>query len=347
MSAVIERPVFQDEQLNFTPSALVNKRLPRYIFFAGDVVTERRKYDFKDGDRAAGGEESPSRCLWRVKGYVRRGRITPVEIGPEWHSKEELAEADVQTALNAGQVTISPKGQPEFYGTDVLPGDEIAAITAPDDANNGIARGIVELTPLIGREWVHDSVLGTDATIYRLQQFFFPAYPALPATLRELQGLINAASGGVKGFESRDLEIINEQMNNSCEDFRMWGTSFVEGENQQIASRVGVGGFTYKYSDIAKVLMKQLEIQPLTISELKEKATGLDKDSIAQIAATVAAVMGQNDRKPAVFGLDDLKEMVKNNPEAMKEIFANVAPHEAVGVEPRRGPGRPRLNSEG
>lgn len=335
MSQVLEPPpIFNDEVLNFTPSAAVNKRLTRYVFYPGDCITERRKYDFKDGDRDAGGEELPSKCLWRVKGFVRRGRITPVEIGPEWHSKEELSESDVNTALNAGQITMSPKGQPEFYGIDVLPGDEIAAITAPDDANNGIAKGIVELTPLIGRDWIHDPVLGTDASIFRLQQWLFPVYPVLPPTLREFQALINSASGGVDGFESRELEIINVEANSACDDFRMWGTSFVEGENQQIASRVGVGGFTYKYSDMAKVIMRQLEIQPLTISELKEKAAGLDKDSITQIAATVAAVMGQQERKPAIFGIDDLKELIKSNPEAMREIFAEVA-------SVKRGPGRP------
>lgn len=336
MPAIIEAPVFNDEVLNFTPSASINKRLSRYVLFVGDVIPERRKYDFKDGDRDAGGEELPSRCLWRVKGYVRRGRITPVEIGPEWHSKEELSESDVNTALNAGQITMSAKGTPEFYGTDVLPGDEIAAITAPDDANNGIARGIVELTPLIGREWVHDPVLGTDASIWKLQRWLFPNYPALPVTLRELQALINSASGGVEGFESRDLEIINGEANNSCSDFRLWGTSFVEGENQQIASRVGVGGFTYKYSDVTKVLMKQLEIQPLTISELKEKAAGLDKESITQIAATVAAVMNQ-DRKPAVFGLDDLKDLIKSNPDAVREVFAEIGIKRSAGrpAEPK------------
>lgn len=327
----IQRSPFQDEVLNFTPSASINKRLPRYIFTAGDYMTERRKYDFKDGDRAAGGEELPSRCLWRVKGYIRRGRITPVEIGPEWHSKEELSESDVNTALNAGQITISPKGQPEFYGIDVLPGDEIAALTAPDDANNGIAKGIVELTPLIGREWVHDPVLGTDASIWNLQRWMFPGYPELPLTLRELQALINSASSGLDGFQSHDLETITKQSNDSCDDFRMWGTSFVEGENQQIASRVGVGGFTYKYSDMAKVLMRQLEIQPLTISEMKEKAAGLDKESITQIAATVAAVMSQNDKKPAIFGLDDLKELLRNSPDEVREAFAEIGIKRASG----------------
>jgi hypothetical protein len=331
---VSPRPMFNDEVLNFTPSASINKRLTRYVFTAGDYITERRKYDFKDGDRNAGGEELPSKCLWRVKGYVRRGRITPVEIGPEWHSKEELAESDVNSALNAGQVTISAKGTPEFYGIDVLPGDEIAAITTPDDAMNGIAKGIVELTPLIGRDWVQDPVLGTDASIWKLQQWLFPQYPTLPITLREFQALINSASGGVDGFDSRDLEIINEQANASCYDFRMWGTNAIESENQLIASRIGVGGFTYKYSDVTKVLMKQLEIQPLTISEMKEKAAGLDKESITQIAATVAAVMGQSE-KPAVFSLDDLKEMVRNNPEAMREIFAEVVPRNKGGRPPK------------
>lgn len=334
MSAVIERPpVFNDtEVLNFTPSASINKRLTRFIFYAGDVVPDRRKYDFKDGDRDAGGEELPSRSLWRVKGFVRRGRITPVEIGPEWHSKEELSESDVNTALNAGQVTISPKGQPEFYGIDVLPGDEIAAITAPDDANNGIARGIVEFTPLIGRNWVHDPMLGWDASIWNLQKWLYPKYPELPITLREFQASINAAVGGVEGFESRDLEIVNEQANDSCNDFRLWGTNVVENENQLIASKIGVGGFTYKYSDVTKLIMRQLEIQPLTISELKEKAAGLDKEAITQIAATVAAVMGQTEKKPAIFGIDDLKEMLRNSPDEVREAFAE------IGI--RRNPGR-------
>jgi hypothetical protein len=318
-------PVFNDEVLNFTPSASINKRLTRYIFYPLDVIPERRKYDFKDGDRDAGGEELPSRCLWRTRGYLRRGRITPVEIGPEWHSKEELAESDVNTALNAGQITVSPKGQPEFYGIDVLPGDEIAAITAPDDANNGIARGIVELTPLIGRDWVHDPALGTDASIWRLQRWLFPNYPEIPVTLREFQALINAASGGVDGFESWDLETIIRQADDACNDSRLWGTNVVENENQLIASKIGVGGFTYKYSDVTKLIMKQLEIQPLTISELKEKAAGLDTESITQIATVVAGVM-QADKKPAVFSLDDLKEMVRNNPDAMLEIFAEVVP---------------------
>lgn len=343
MSQVLEMPeqvtpIFQDEQLNFTPSASINKRLTRYIWYSGDIVPQRRKYDFKDGDRDAGGEELPSRCLWRVRGYIRRGRITPVEVGPEWHSKEELSEQQVQTALNAGQVTMSPKGLAEFYGEDVLPGDEIAAITSPDDANSGIAKGIVELTPLIGRDWINDPVLGTDRQIFALQRLFFPKYPELPLTTRELQGLINRASGSVEGFKPENIATIASEMDDSCSNFRLWGTNFVENENQQIAARVGVGGFTYRYSDVAKVIMAQLEIEPLTISQLKEKAQEVDKEMIATVAAQAAAAVMQSARTPQVFSLDDLKTAVANNPEEFRAFFADMTPKNKVG--------RPRKDAE-
>jgi hypothetical protein len=105
------------------------------------------------------------------------------------------------------------------------------------------------------------------------------------------------------------------EMLKGCDNFRMWGTAAVEQSNQRIAGRMGMGGYTHQYNDIDKVLMLQLEIEPLTIAQAKER----------QQQAVVVSGGGMTK--------DDLKEILASNTEAFREIY-----RDAVKGKPGRKP---------
>jgi hypothetical protein len=329
MSAVLA-PNFQDEQILFTPNeGEIAREATRYLFNPADLITDRRKFDFKGGDRAAGGEEVTSPCLWRTRRFLRRGRITPLEVGPEWHTKDELDESSREQALRAGRVQHDPNnGRVTFYGVNVYPGDEIAALTGSDDTNGGFSRGVTEITALAKRDWRHDSDSYGDSEMYDLQLLFFPEYPALPKTLNALQALILEAPSRENRTAFPDYQIseMAEEMSAACDNFRLWGTNFVEMENQRIQAKVSVAGFVHTYTDMARVIMAQLEIEPLTIAQHKQVAA---QASAADIGAAVAAAMKKPDENPKA--LDTLRAAIAEDPDGFKALFAELMPKNKGG----------------
>lgn len=323
-------PNFQDEQILFTPNeGEIAREATRYLFNPADLITERRKFDFKGKDRDAGGEESTSPCLWRTRKFLRRGRITPLEIGPEWHMKDELDESSREQAVRAGRVQRDPgNGRITFYGVQVYPGDEIQALVGSDDTNGGFSRGVTEITALAKRDWKHDSDTLGDSEMYELQQLFFPDYPQLPKTLNALQRLILEAPERENNtsFTNEQIFDMSQEMSAACDSFRLWGTNFVEMENQRIQARVGQAGFVHTYTDMANVIMKQLEIEPLTIAQQKEKVA---QASAAEIGAAAAAAM-QPQAQPSLT-LDALKQAIAADPEAFRALFADVVPKNKGG----------------
>lgn len=321
---------FQDEQLIFTPNAgEIARETVRYLFNPGDFIPERRKFDFRGKERDAGGEECTSPCLWRVRKFLRRGRITPLEIGPEWHTKDELDETARNNAARAGRIQRDPvNGRVIFYGEQVYPGDEIPSLVGPDDTNGGFSRGITELTSLRGREWKHDSERVGDSEMWELQTLFFPDYPALPKTLSALQALILEAPlrENRTAFTEEQVVAMSEEMSYACDNFRLWGTNFVEMENQRIQAKVSVAGFVHTYTDMAKVIMAQLEIEPLTIAQHKERVA---QASAAEIGAAVAAAIKQPQENRSA--LEALKLAVAEDPEGFKVLFADIMPRNKGG----------------
>jgi hypothetical protein len=117
----------------------------------------------------------------------------------------------------------------------------------------------------------------------------------------------------------------------ACDNFRLWGTNFVEMENQRIQAKVSVAGFVHTYTDMAMVIMKQLEIEPLTMVQHKEKA---QQATAAEIGAAVAQAIKQPQENAVT--LESLKAAIAADPDGFKALFADV---KNKGGRPKEGPG--------
>jgi hypothetical protein len=300
-------PQFPDDGIeDFTRTDTINREAVRWLWNPGDMIETARKLNFKDSPHNfnVGGEEIESACLWRSKpkNYLRRGQFTPLEVGPHYHIKEDLDVADLRGALNT--VQNDRTGQTTLYGIGVYPGNEIRKFLKPDPANQNIPKGIVEITSLLGRKPVRDKTCSDvliydlhdrDVEIFKLQRFFFPKWPELPVTLSELEDQIHMTGERLKDNPTEfDAEKMIPEMLRGCGNFRLWGTAAVEQANQRISGRMGVSGYTHQYNDIDKILMKQLEIEPLTIAQQRprgESAGGFTKDDLKEVLAANADVI--------------------------------------------------------
>jgi hypothetical protein len=226
--------------------------------------------------------------------------------------------ADLRGALNT--VQNDRTGQTTLYGIGVYPGNEIRKFLKPDPANQNIPKGIVEITSLLGRKPVRDKTCSDvliydlhdrDVEIFKLQRFFFPKWPELPVTLKELEELIQQAADKAQGrvdlspndkavLDTFDvLSMVPEKLR-GCGNFRLWGTAAVEQANQRISGRMGVSGYTHQYNDIDKILMTQLGIEPLTIAQQRPRGESVGG-----------------------FTKDDLKEVLAANADVIREIYQN------------------------
>src|SRR5687767_9042968 len=83
MSAVLED--IDNEFGDYTPLqppvGTIRKEETRYLFCALDVITPKRKRDCRRLEQ--GGHEVQSHCLSRTRGFIRKARITPLDMGGE------------------------------------------------------------------------------------------------------------------------------------------------------------------------------------------------------------------------------------------------------------------------
>lgn len=232
-----------EQDIVFGTPDVVAREATRYLFLAGDVVPPRRKQERKDF--ANGGEEINSPCMWRSKYFLRRGRITPLEYGARWDIAPRTPDGTRPIAVlnHGGNPTILEDST--LVGIPAYPGEAIASIlNAGDEA---LRLGIVELTALRGLSFADVEAAG-------YQKLFFPTYPELPVTLRELTVMIK----GVKSVESVVKEM-QEQMLASCEMFSLFGSVKVE-QDHQLMRQPATGGHVFGYSPLSETLIPQLEI---------------------------------------------------------------------------------------
>lgn len=242
---------FDDYAPEYVERDRISREAPRYVFFPGDVLEPRRKREHPE--LSDGGEEHPSRCLVRTKGYLRRCRITPLEKWGEPLPQEMMPDgvegygSVVAEAHGSGQLYLStPLNIVNFPR---LPGEEIHSVTG---RVGGESKGIVELTPCIGLSWAEFEATGW-------QQHFFPQYPHsgwIPLTLRQIVEQIRAVA-----VPTSELRQMQTEMLSACEEFRLWATERVEIENTLLAVGTVAAGWTWRYSGLAETLMPQLELQ--------------------------------------------------------------------------------------
>jgi len=228
----------------------------RYLFFAGDVISPARKEERED--LRAGGDEIGSRCMVRTKGYLRKCRVTPLERWVELIPRELMPEGVTPVGMTpTSDARGSAQGltsfSPNLYGFPKYPGEEIGWITHASRADG--RKGVVELTELFDVEW-------DDFDRSGIQKMFFPDFPHVPDTLREIEELIRAHSPrevrvGLKMIHTGRMQ---SQMMVACSQFRRWGTSRIEAENLLLRIGTTKDGWTYTYSGLADVILPQLEM---------------------------------------------------------------------------------------
>lgn len=281
-------PEFQDDLVFGTPD-VVAREATRYLFLSGDVIAPRRKQERKDF--ANGGEEVNSPCMWRSRYFLRRGRITPLEYGARWDIAPRTPDGvrPIAVVNHGGNPSILEDST--LVGIPAYPGEAIASIL--DAGDEGMRMGIVELIPLRGISFADVEAAG-------YQKLFFPSYPNLPVTLRELVDTIK----GVKSVESIVKEL-QEQMLASCEMFSLYGSQKVE-QDHQLMRQPAVGGHVFGYSPLSETLIPQLEIPrqdqgQRTMAQLTGKLTD-------------AVLAGQTQQGP---DMERLASLISTNQEAL------------------------------
>lgn len=327
---------FGDFVPGYVESDRVSRESPRYVFFPGDVLSPRRKREHPE--LADGGEEHPSRCLVRTKGYIRRCRITPLEKWGEPLPAEMLPEG----VEGYGTVVVEGHGGNNHYLSTSrnivnyprLPGEEIHALL--DRGLDSLPKGIVQLTPCIGLTWEDFEATGW-------QQHFFPVYPQsgwIPVTLRQISEQIRAAV--VPRSELRQLQT---EMLGACEEFRLWATQRVQVENEVIGTPAGSGGWIYRYSDLAETLLPQLEMQRKdeylnlrsrregdlykTVEKVLDRLSDKGQDSNMETVLKVMAEMQAQNLQTLTAFMTEQQQAMATHRQELSEALARLAPRQS------------------
>jgi hypothetical protein len=333
--------VQQDELPDFEPvlvnSDLVRLEAVRYLFFPGDVIGSRRKQE--RADLRHGGEEIGSACLVRTNRFLRRCRITPLERWGDPMPQELMPTGAVPIGLlhqdeMKGQSRTSFEVAP-LQAFQKFPGEEITWILASAD-NSGMRKGIVELTPLREMEWNEFSQTG-------IQQLFFPEYPKLPPTLREIEE-------SIRTVDSRDSHIVqlkNETLA-SCSQFRLWGTARMDLEDTLI--KIGaVGAWVHTYSELADTLIPQLERgRADQYLHNQQNIQAVQVDQQARLTDAVVEALGRNKADQIdVGGLvaaiqDQTRAMLEQNRESMAALLQKHFGSEDKDAPKENGSNKPK-----
>jgi hypothetical protein len=276
MSTVLERPELQDAEPIQTHSRnIINREDTRYLFLALDLIEPQRKQEQVEYEH--GGEMLQGFCSWRTHGFLRRCRITPLEMGHDPQPRDLIAEgASVVTIpipLPERQAALTGLSHAEQVFVRVYPGEEINSILYNQ---HRMERGVVEIKALMREAWDKEKM---DA----LQRFFFPTYPKLPATLREIENLIKAARTRTEG---ETLHSIADDMLLGCARSRTWGMTMLEHEHANVRKGTNAAGESYTYSPLAEVLLPQLEVQRQDegLKPLADLTRGMFQSAQAQVA---------------------------------------------------------------
>lgn len=227
----------------------------RYLFFAGDVLPNERKDERTK--LLHGGEELSTPCAVRTKGFLPTCFLTPLEIGAQQINEEERFDGAQILGMVArdNQISNVIVGQGNLYLLAMYPGDALLDIMAAG-MRGTLRKGIVEITELSKENYDFNSVMT------QVQDFFFPrngaVLPNVPVELRLKRQMIEQAASRTS---EKFFHNIASDMIASCDQFRRWATNRLDEEDLQIQERVK-HHHVYTYSDVARVLMAQLERQP-------------------------------------------------------------------------------------
>jgi hypothetical protein len=285
----------------------INRRAPRYLVFAGDVIVPRQKRE--RSDLRLGGEYlgQQFKTLVRTKGLIRRCQLTPLEIAYDFISDEMVGEN--QTGLQiVGTVRHDDRfggggaafGSRSINAVEVFPGDEIRGIQRlNNDVNHG-SRGILEVENL-------QDVPFADLRKIKIQETIFPYWEQLVLGVDGVQ-LPSTLSGLVKELNARRAEIGDSFVRDiidtylaSAEQYRNWGISYLKMASALVRLPAHQG-FVHTYSPLAEMLFDQLELSR-TDDILRNPATQVGgvatENSNAQMADLMARMVAVQEQLAA------------------------------------------------
>lgn len=302
MSAVLDRPELQDAEPILTHSRnIINREDTRYLFIALDLIEPQRKQEQAEYEH--GGEMLQGFCSWRTRGFLRRCRITPLEIGFDPQPRDLIPEGasvvEVPVPLPERQVALTGLSHVPQVMVRTYPGEEINSILYNQ---HRLERGVVEVRRFLGEAWDKNRM-------DEMQRFFFPQYPQLPPTLRGVQELIEQARKRSSDTFFKDTA---DDMSLSCERGRSWGMTMLEREHANVRKGTNAAGEAYTYSPLAQVLLPQLEVerQDEGLKPLAMLTRGMFESAQAQVA-----------QQPSFDPTEFYKFMVANQEALVNQMF--------------------------
>ncbi len=313
MSAVLDQfqtgSEFGDYAPLQPPTGTIRKEETRYLFNALDVITPKRKRDCRR--LAKGGHEVQSYCLSRTRGFLRKGRITPLDMGGEPILEENAPDDSSVYQINNPETPVGENArvmigsQSPLVAIPAYPGLELPNILN-GSANNldGQRFCLVEIKALIGHKYRPVQVapgIVFDPDVWEMQQYIFPDYPEVPVLLDDAANAYNPLTfAGQIRIAHRDtddqvMRSICEDALSSCEQGVTWANERIESEHRLMKQGALASGFAYVYSELAEILLVQLGLprqdQELkNISELaKSFASGQGNLDIGQLLAGLSA----------------------------------------------------------
>lgn len=328
------------ESTDFLPQTVTlnepDPNSPRWVFFAGDVLAKDRKREFPE--LAPGGEEVQAVTLVVTKGFVRKGRFTPMV---KWYHAEVAEQAnmngryrpmnEVIPAHETGDRGIYGRETSPLLAVPASPASEIEQVIGSHRGN--VRKGIVEVKPLFDVPYERFA-----ETKYQ-ERFFAGKYgtPAFPVKLRELVALIEAAPKG-----DRDFEETRRLLLSSCEQFRLYGETYLEAENN-LVRLPPQQGFVHEYSQVAHTLFEQLEYERVDQHLNKQaRANGDIGQALERLVALQEQVaqgnLATNNNDVVAMALAQLKEQreaMERQQQELQALREQLAASVAVGSKPQ------------
>src|SRR5262245_41348756 len=304
-TGLVAAPIIDTSMPVFIDTEGVSKEAIRWLWFAGDSIAPRRKRELREmvavgvqvnGNPfpvySLGGMEVNTACLLRTRGVLPRAMLSPLEISSVWMPQDLIPDG---AETFRGVVTPDAKWTSTLPGLKTYPGEAIRSVLTSSQNDQGVSQGITEISSLRGLPWQEVEAMG-------IQKHFFPSWPKLPPTLRELEELIG--NGGILANTST-FDQIAEEMLSACEQFRLWANERIKLEETLLAVGTTKDGWTYRLSDVVEQLMAQLEITPQSKALLQ--ATQLQGQLNQSIGDMIAAQAGKQD-VPVIDVLQKLQD---------------------------------------
>jgi hypothetical protein len=326
MSTVLHEPEvfdeFADHSLVQPPVGTIRKEETRYLFNALDVITPKQKRDCRR--LVKGGHVVQAFCLTRTRGFIRKGRITPLDLGgepileenaPDDSSIFPIHNPDTPVAENS---RIMIGSQSPLVAIPAYPGVELPIIlNGSANTLDGQRFCLVEIKELIGHKYRPETVvpgIQYDPSLWELQTLIFPQWPEVPVLLTEFRNCIEKVHQQSVGDEA--IRSICEDMLTSCEIGSIWANERIESEHRLMRQGALASGFAYVYSELAEVLLQQLGL-PRQDQELK---------TISELAKSFQSGQGHLDVPALITGLTQL--FSTQNREFAKELLQGLAAKE-------------------